>query len=401
MIEQSATHSPRTLDVLARRNQRWPWAFPPALEAAYALARRRQGRGLRVLLLCLPALAVWALAEPSLSVLPGSLFATPDWVTALTVMGVATPLLAALLVACVTRLETRYVRWAQVLAVLAVAVWLLAVRHWIVSQGTADHMVLTWLATAWLLVSAFGAYRWSFLLPGIATTVALVLIQDLVFSSAAGGFMQREALLAVMLLLIAAGLSVHQDRTRRQLWLMEQMHRVQDRLDRLTCLPHRHEWSLRLARHWATARREHLPLTLALVDLVAFNAFNMRHGHGSGDRALAAVAERIKQMVADDDQCLMVARYADDQFAVLWRGLNAVEAEQRVTRLRTELRATSVLDVQQRSLAIRCRVVGEHRQDLTEGTPDELENATRLALARDKLKPDVPAPRLVPLALTA
>lgn len=399
MIEPTKSHSPQMLETLARRTQRWPWAFPAALEADYALARRRQGRALRVLLLSLPALAVWALTGSDLNVLSRDLLTTPDWMSVLTLVGVAIPLITAALVARAPQLDTRLVRWAQVLAVLAVAGWLLVLRQWIVSQGAADHLVLTWLATGWLLVSAFGAYRWAYLLPGILATVVLVLSQDIFLAS--GGLMQREALLAVVLLLIAAVLSVHQDRNRRQLWLTEQIRRVQTRLDHLTGLPHRHEWNIRLARHWLAARREAVSLTLGLVDVCAFNTFNSTHGHAHGDRALVAVAEQLTRHLAADRQCWLVARYGDDQFAVLWRDLTSVEAAQRLSALRTALRAVSVLDVQQRPSVVRCRVVGEHCDDVPAIDPDALEHAARQRLAADKASPSGESPRLVPRALAA
>lgn len=59
------------------------------------------------------------------------------------------------------------------------------------------------------------------------------------------------------------------------------------------------------------------PLTLLMLDLDDFKAFNDRHGHPAGDSLLRATARAIKAGVRADDR---VYRYGGDEFAVLLRG---------------------------------------------------------------------------------
>ncbi len=62
------------------------------------------------------------------------------------------------------------------------------------------------------------------------------------------------------------------------------------------------------------ADRNAQPLTLLMLDLDGFKAFNDRHGHPAGDALLSAVAQAIGAAVRDSDR---VYRYGGDEFAVL------------------------------------------------------------------------------------
>ena len=76
---------------------------------------------------------------------------------------------------------------------------------------------------------------------------------------------------------------------------------------------HRHfiqQLQLRLQR----ARQTGMPLSLVLIDLDDFKAFNDRFGHLVGDEVLRAVGQLVRQSVRRTD---VAARYGGEEFAVL------------------------------------------------------------------------------------
>lgn len=88
--------------------------------------------------------------------------------------------------------------------------------------------------------------------------------------------------------------------------------------DGLTGLYNRRSFDQHLERLWRQARREHLPLTLLLIDIDHFKAFNDLYGHQAGDDALKKVAEVISfgaQRPLD-----FAARYGGEEFALLLYG---------------------------------------------------------------------------------
>jgi diguanylate cyclase (GGDEF)-like protein len=92
----------------------------------------------------------------------------------------------------------------------------------------------------------------------------------------------------------------------------EMMSRAQR--DALTGLAnHGHFWTTLEIELSRAARHGH-PLSLALVDVDHFKAYNDRLGHLAGDRALAEVARQIAVRSRSHD---LVARYGGEEFAVL------------------------------------------------------------------------------------
>lgn len=84
--------------------------------------------------------------------------------------------------------------------------------------------------------------------------------------------------------------------------------------DELTGLPNRSAFLRQLKAEIGRARRYGFSLALALIDLDDLNAINERHGYAAGDAILHTYAREIMSLFRGYD---MVARYADDEFAVL------------------------------------------------------------------------------------
>ncbi|HEX6678885.1 MAG TPA: GGDEF domain-containing protein [Actinomycetes bacterium] len=101
--------------------------------------------------------------------------------------------------------------------------------------------------------------------------------------------------------------------------------------DALTGIPNRRAWDGELPVAMDRARRDGVPLSVALLDLDHFKDFNDRFGHQAGDRLLkSATAAWAAALRATDRLC----RYGGEEFAVLLPGATAEQAGEVLERLR-------------------------------------------------------------------
>ena len=84
--------------------------------------------------------------------------------------------------------------------------------------------------------------------------------------------------------------------------------------DELTGLPNRNAFLRQLNAEIGRARRYGFSLALALIDLDGLKAISERHGYAAGDAILHTYAREIMSLFRSHD---LVARYGDDEFAVL------------------------------------------------------------------------------------
>jgi diguanylate cyclase (GGDEF)-like protein/PAS domain S-box-containing protein len=112
--------------------------------------------------------------------------------------------------------------------------------------------------------------------------------------------------------------------------LLERLARMA-RTDELTGLPNRRAWDEEMVRELARARRQETPLTVAMVDLDFFKAYNDAHGHQAGDRLLKEAAGAWRAVLRETD---LLARYGGEEFAIALPGCGLDEAERLVERLR-------------------------------------------------------------------
>jgi diguanylate cyclase (GGDEF)-like protein len=101
--------------------------------------------------------------------------------------------------------------------------------------------------------------------------------------------------------------------------------------DQLTGLANRRTWDHELPREIARARRCGEPLSLAILDLDRFKAYNDRHGHPAGDRLLRSAAAAWSERLRTTD---VLARYGGEEFAVLLPRCDAHSAAQVADALR-------------------------------------------------------------------
>ena len=103
------------------------------------------------------------------------------------------------------------------------------------------------------------------------------------------------------------------------------------RSDALTGAPNRRTWDHELSRACLASREEGTPLSVAVLDLDRFKAYNDQHGHQAGDRLLREAVAAWGEALGGEG---LLARYGGEEFAVLLPGLDTEEALAVIQRLR-------------------------------------------------------------------
>jgi diguanylate cyclase len=103
------------------------------------------------------------------------------------------------------------------------------------------------------------------------------------------------------------------------------------RRDELTGLPNRRAWSDELPRVLEQARHSGLPVSVCMVDLDHFKAYNDTHGHQTGDLLLREAAAAWMDRLRRTD---VLARYGGEEFIVLLPGTNLQLACEIMERVR-------------------------------------------------------------------
>jgi len=103
--------------------------------------------------------------------------------------------------------------------------------------------------------------------------------------------------------------------------------------DRLTGLANYAQLAEALPRARRRAARYDRPLSLVVIDIDRFKAFNDRHGHEAGNRLLAAVGRRIADAARASD---LVGRYGGEEFVLIVPG-PVEEAAEAADRMRSAI----------------------------------------------------------------
>jgi diguanylate cyclase (GGDEF)-like protein/PAS domain S-box-containing protein len=125
----------------------------------------------------------------------------------------------------------------------------------------------------------------------------------------------------------------------------------QSLLDGLTGIANRRRFDETLAREYRRHARGGATLSLVLIDIDHFKAFNDRYGHIQGDACLRRVAEALRQNVTRAGD--LVARYGGEEFACILPETDAPAAAALAERLR---RAVAALDIPHEASPTACRV---------------------------------------------
>lgn len=129
--------------------------------------------------------------------------------------------------------------------------------------------------------------------------------------------------------------------------MAESLERAMQRLERealvdpLTNLFNRRYFGMILEAEMERARRLGDSLALLMVDVDHFKQFNDKYGHQAGDRALARIAEAIRENLRPMDTA---ARYGGEELVVILPGADAVGAVAAAERLRQAVAQATVGD---------------------------------------------------------
>jgi diguanylate cyclase (GGDEF)-like protein len=102
--------------------------------------------------------------------------------------------------------------------------------------------------------------------------------------------------------------------------------------DPLTGLANHRQFYDQLAREFRRAQRYQRPLTLLMLDLDRFKAFNDKYGHLAGDQALRETADVLRQNARSVD---ILARYGGEEFAIILPETDLPRAAAHAERIRS------------------------------------------------------------------
>lgn len=101
--------------------------------------------------------------------------------------------------------------------------------------------------------------------------------------------------------------------------------------DKLTGLNNRGAFDASLQREIYLAHRQHIPMSLIVLDIDNFKMVNDTYGHSSGDSALQTLASSIMETMRSSD---MAFRYGGEEFSIILNNTDAQSALLLAERLR-------------------------------------------------------------------
>jgi len=105
--------------------------------------------------------------------------------------------------------------------------------------------------------------------------------------------------------------------------------------DALTGVANRRALENGLRREWYRCLDQRRPLSVLMIDVDHFKAYNDAHGHLEGDVQLRGIAQRLAQQ--HDPQRELLSRYGGEEFALLLPGVHVQEASRRAESVRAAI----------------------------------------------------------------
>jgi diguanylate cyclase (GGDEF)-like protein len=111
-------------------------------------------------------------------------------------------------------------------------------------------------------------------------------------------------------------------------------------LDGLTSISNRRKFNGYLDSTWNFAEREHIPISMILMDIDHFKQFNDNYGHQEGDACLIQIAQVLSQAVVRKTD--FVARYGGEEFVYILPNTNIESAVRIAEKLRLSIIALQI-----------------------------------------------------------
>jgi len=121
-----------------------------------------------------------------------------------------------------------------------------------------------------------------------------------------------------------------QERTRQLELVNSQLERISN-YDGLTAIPNRRYFEHFYDLEWRRAWREKKWITLIMIDVDFFKAYNDRHGHLAGDECLKRIAQSLQLVNRASD---LVSRYGGEEFVAVLSGTDPAGARLIAERMR-------------------------------------------------------------------
>lgn len=160
--------------------------------------------------------------------------------------------------------------------------------------------------------------------------------------------------------------------------------------DELTELYNVRAFSKLAERHAEFARRSGSAYSMLMVDINGLKAINEQYGHEAGNRAIRLVADALVRLTRSSD---LLARYGNDEFAVLLIDAKRDIAEEVAQRIRNVIYSTT-LEIEQRIVRVVVSV-GVATVPADGNTLESLLAAVSQDLAKDKQGREKPKGKLV------
>jgi diguanylate cyclase (GGDEF)-like protein len=111
-------------------------------------------------------------------------------------------------------------------------------------------------------------------------------------------------------------------------------------LDGLTSIPNRRRFDELLGLEWRRAMRTPTWLSLVMMDIDLFKAYNDYYGHPAGDKCLKQVARKLAYCLTRAGD--FVARYGGEEFVAILPEVDSVGAAVVAERLRSEIQSLNI-----------------------------------------------------------
>ncbi|MFC1835586.1 diguanylate cyclase domain-containing protein [Thermodesulfobacteriota bacterium] len=112
-------------------------------------------------------------------------------------------------------------------------------------------------------------------------------------------------------------------------------------IDSLTCIANRRLFDETLDKEWRRAVRANTPISLIMMDVDFFKAYNDHYGHVAGDECLKMVAQALQLCFARSSDLL--ARFGGEEFAAILPGVERKHAIRASKRARRQIRALEIV----------------------------------------------------------